>query len=136
MILVKIGVGLTVALVVASLGITSTLTVLILERRHQLNTLMAVGAGTVQIRAMVLWEALMMVTVGLLAGWGCGFLLSHLLVFVVNRQSFGWTFLYRVDWVTLAWSLPLIAGTAVSGALPAVRSAFREPPAVVLREGR
>jgi putative ABC transport system permease protein len=125
---------LLIALVVAALGITTTLTVLVLERSLQLNTLFAVGASFGQIRAMIFWEAAFMVVVGELAGLICGFILSYLLVYVINRQSFGWTFLYSVNWRALGMSLPLIIATALAAALPAIRLGFREPPATVLRE--
>ncbi|UCD77332.1 MAG: ABC transporter permease [Desulfobacterales bacterium] len=125
---------LLIALVIAALGITTTLTVLVLERSRQLNTLFAVGASFRQIRAMILWEAAFMVVAGELAGIICGFILSHILVYVINRQSFGWTFLYGVDWVALGMSLPLIILTALAAALPAIKLVFREPPATLLRE--
>ena len=75
-----------------------------------------------------------MVAAGELAGVVCGFILSYLLVYVINRQSFGWTFLYSVDWWALGLSLPLIILTALAAALPAIRMVFREPPATLLRE--
>jgi putative ABC transport system permease protein len=125
---------LLIALAVASLGITTTLTVLVLERTRQLNTLFAIGGSFGQIRSMICWEAGFLVVAGELAGLACGFILSYLLVYVINRQSFGWTFLYTVDWATLALSFPLIVLTALVAALPAVRTAFREPPATLLRE--
>lgn len=125
---------LLIALSVAALGITTTLTVLVLERSRQLNTLFAVGASFRQIRAMIFWEAAFMAAAGESAGLACGFVLSCVLVFVINRQSFGWTFLYGVDWRTLAFSVPLILSTALMAALPAVRAVFREPPATLLRE--
>ena len=125
---------LLIALAVASLGITTTLTVLVLERTRQLNTLFAVGGSFGQIRSMICWEAGFLVVAGELAGLACGFILSYMLVYVINRQSFGWTFLYRVDWGTLALSFPLIVLTALAAALPAVRTAFREPPAALLRD--
>jgi putative ABC transport system permease protein len=125
---------LLIALVVAALGITTTLTVLVLERTVQLNTLLAVGASHGQVRRMIFWEASFLVVVGELAGLLCGFLLSYLLVFVINRQSFGWTFVYQVDWNALWVSLPLILATALLAALPASQVAFREPPATLLRE--
>ena len=125
---------LLIALAVASLGITTTLTVLVLERTRQLNTLFAVGGSFGQIRSMICWEAGFLVVAGELAGLACGFILSYMLVYVINRQSFGWTFLYTVDWATLAFSFPLIVLTALVAALPAVRTAFREPPATLLRE--
>jgi putative ABC transport system permease protein len=55
-------------------------------------------------------------------------------VFVINKQSFGWTFIYGVDFPALALSFPLIVATALAAALPAVGMAFREPPATLLRE--
>jgi putative ABC transport system permease protein len=125
---------LLIALVIAALGITTTLTVMVLERSRQLNTLFAIGASFGQIRKMILWEAAFLVVAGEAAGIICGFLLSYLLVYVINQQSFGWTFLYSVDWQALAMSLPLIILTALAAAIPAIRMVFREPPASLLRE--
>ena len=125
---------LLIALAIAALGIATTLTVLVLERSRQLNTLYAVGADFGQIRSMILWEAAFMVIVGELAGIVCGFILSYILVYVINRQSFGWTFLYKVDWGVLAMSLPLIILTALASAYPAIKMVFRESPATLLRD--
>ena len=125
---------LVISLVVAGLGIASTLAVLVLERRRQFNTMLAVGASRAQVRSVIFWEALLMTLAGETAGVAGGFLLSYLLIFVINRQSFGWTFLYRVDWPSLAVSLPLILAAALLTSLPAVRLVFSEPPATLLRE--
>lgn len=125
---------LVIALTVAALGITTTLTVLVLERSQHLNTLFAIGAGIGQIRAMIVWEALIMVITGEIAGLVCGFMLSYLLIFVINYKSFGWTFIYQADWETLAVSFPLIFIIALLSALPALKAVFREPPASLLRE--
>lgn len=128
------GVLLLIALAVAALGIATTMTVLVLERVRQINTLLAVGGSRGQVRRMIMWEAVLIVLAGELAGLICGFLLSYLLVYVINRQSFGWSFLYGVDWPALAMSLPLILTTSLAAALPAVAAAFRLPPALALRE--
>jgi putative ABC transport system permease protein len=125
---------LLIALVIAALGITTTLTVMVLERSRQLNTLFALGGSFGQIRKMIFWEAAFLVAAGEVAGIVCGFILSYLLVYVINRQSFGWTFLYGVDWWSLAMSLPLIVLTALAAAVPAIRFVFLEPPATLLRE--
>jgi putative ABC transport system permease protein len=125
---------LVIALAVAALGIATTLTVTVLERSRQINTILAVGGSPGQIRAMVVWESFLMVTAGEGAGLACGMILSWLLVYVVNYQSFGWTFLYQIDPGKLALSVPLVALAALGAAIPAVRHAFREPPAVLLRE--
>lgn len=125
---------LLIALVVAALGITSTLTVLVLERSRELNTILAVGGSYGQIRAMIFWEAFLMVLTGEFLGILCGIALSYLLVFVINKQSFGWTFLYGMDLKTLAVSYPLIIFTALAAAIPAIRMVFKQPPANLLRE--
>lgn len=125
---------LLIALIIAALGITTTLAVQVLERSRQLNTLFAVGADRGQIRAMIFWEAALLVLAGEVAGLICGFILSYVLVYVINVQSFGWSFIYRVDWRALGMSLPLIVVTALLAALPAIKLVFREPPATLLRE--
>lgn len=128
------GVLLVVALLVATLGITSTLAVLVLERTHQLHTLLAVGASRNQIRSMILWESVLMVAVGQALGAVCGFALSLLLIYVINRQSFGWTFMYGVDWIGITASLPLILATALLAAVPATRLVFSMSSAAILRQ--
>jgi putative ABC transport system permease protein len=125
---------LLIALVVAGLGITTTLTVLVLERIRQMNTLVAVGASEGQVRTMIFWEALLMVAAGEAIGLICGFIMSYFLIYVINLQSFGWTFLFRIDWSALLVSLPLILVTALLAALPAVRVVLRSSPALVLKE--
>ncbi|KPJ76285.1 MAG: hypothetical protein AMJ54_12175 [Deltaproteobacteria bacterium SG8_13] len=125
---------LLIALSIAALGITTTLAVQVLERLPQFNTMIAVGAAVEQVRSMVFWEALLLITAGEIAGLMCGFLLSYLLIYVVNVQSFGWSFIYSVNWKALAASLPLIVGTALLAALPAIRLIFRQPPAILLRD--
>jgi putative ABC transport system permease protein len=125
---------LLIALAVATLGITSTLTVLVLDRTRQIHTILACGGTRGQIRQMIFWEALIMVFAGEFLGLACGFFLSYLLVFVINRQSFGWTFIYTVDWLPLVLSLPLILATALLAALPAGQMVFNRSPAMVLRE--
>ena len=123
-----------IALLVAGLGIATTLTVLVLERIRQLNTMIAVGASANQIRAMIFWEAVFLVIAGEGIGLICGFFMSYLLIYVINRQSFGWTFLYQVNWSVLIVSIPLILTAALIAALPATLLALRSSPALVLKE--
>jgi putative ABC transport system permease protein len=125
---------LLIALLIAALGIATTLAVMVLERSKQFNTMLAVGAASRQIRSMIFWEALFLAALGEFFGLACGFVLSHILIFVINRQSFGWTFLYNVDWGALVLSIPLITLSALAAALPAVKLVFSKSPASLLRE--
>jgi putative ABC transport system permease protein len=123
-----------IALLIATMGIATTLAIMVLDRSRQMNILFAVGAGMNQIRGIVVWESLLMVIVGEIAGVVCGLILSYLLIFVINLQSFGWTFIYRINWQALSISLPLIILSAFAAALPAMKLVFKEPPATLLRE--
>ncbi|MEN6438108.1 MAG: FtsX-like permease family protein [Syntrophobacter sp.] len=125
---------LMISLLIAALGIATTLTILVLERAPQFLTMIATGAATGQIRAIIGWEAAMMVIIGEALGLACGFVLSALLIYVINKQSFGWTFIYSVDWLTVGASFPLVCATAILAAIPAAQLVFRLPPAMVLRE--
>ncbi|MFZ5425598.1 MAG: ABC transporter permease [Thermodesulfobacteriota bacterium] len=125
---------LVIALGVAALGVSVTLTVRVLERSLQLSTLFALGASRAQVTAMVLWEAVYLGLAGEIAGMAGGLALSLILVFVVNRDSFGWTFIYLTDWRAMALSLPLILATVLAAGPPACRAALSRPPALALRE--
>ena len=125
---------LLIALMIAALGIATTLAVMVLERTKQLNTMVAVGAAFQQIRSMIFWEALFLAALGEVFGIACGFVLSHILIFVINRQSFGWTFFYSIDWGVLLLSIPLITLASLAAALPAVKLVFSRSPANLLRE--
>ncbi|SHG00009.1 putative ABC transport system permease protein [Desulfacinum infernum DSM 9756] len=123
-----------IALVVAALGIATTLAVSVLERSVELNTLSALGGSAAQIRSMIGWEAALLVAAGEVLGLLCGLALSVLLVYGINRQSFGWTFIYEVNGATFLWALPLIFGAALAASFPVVRLALRQSPAALLRE--
>ena len=125
---------LIIAMIVAGLGITTTLAVIILERKRDVATLTAIGALAAQIRAVVFWEAGFLVSIGILAGFACGFILSAILIFVVNRVSFGWTFVYAVDWPELVLAVPLAFVAAALAAMPVLRLIRRLPAALALRQ--
>lgn len=126
---------LLIALAVATLGVTSTLTVLVLDRTRQFLTILACGGSRGQVRLIIFWEALIMVFTGEWLGLACGFALSYLLIFVINRQSFGWTFIYAVDWSALLTAFPLILATALLAAIPSSQIVFKASAASVLRDG-
>jgi putative ABC transport system permease protein len=54
---------------------------------------------------------------------------------VINRQSFGWTFIYAVDWSALLTAFPLILATALLAAIPSSQIVFKASAASVLRDG-
>jgi len=114
-----------IALVVAALGVATASSLLIRERRRQLGMIMAVGGTPGQVRLMVVLEAFLMGGAGYIVGMGCGLLLSYILIFVINKQSFGWTFLYELPPWTVLISFVLILMASMLATVPSANSASR-----------
>jgi putative ABC transport system permease protein len=69
-----------------------------------------------------------------LVGLGLGFLLSLVLIFVINKQSFGWTIQFHWPVAVLVGALSAVyAATVVAGLYPA-RLATRLNPIEVIHE--
>ena len=74
----------------------------------------------------IIGPAAMLGAISQVMGLGVGLLMSLILVYVINLQSFGWTIHLHVPWVALAqMSLLVIVTTLVAGLYPA-RRAMRE----------
>lgn len=113
-----------IAIAVAGLGVISTLITLILERRGEIAVLGYLGATRGQVRGMVVIEALLIGAVSQAIGILTGLMLSLVLVYVINVQSFGWTIQFHLPIGFLIQStLLILAATAVAGLYPAARAA-------------
>jgi putative ABC transport system permease protein len=123
-----------VAIIVAMLGAANSLLALVLDRRREMGLLRYLGASAAQIRRMVLLEAGFIGLVGALIGLALGFVLSLLLIYVVNKQSFGWTIQFHPPAGLLAGALLAVwCVTVVAGLYPA-RVAARLNPIEVIHE--
>ena len=117
-----------VAILVAVLGIANTLSALALERRSELAVLRFLGARRFQIRKLILVESGVVGLLGCLLGVLLGGLFSVVLVYVINRQSFGWTIQYAPPWAFLAGGLLLVLlSTLMAGLYPAWLAARTNP---------
>jgi putative ABC transport system permease protein len=85
-----------IAIFVAVAGLGMALAGLLIERRPELRTLREIGFSRRQIASATMWEGLGLGLVGTVGGVLLGLALGHLLIFVVNKQSFGWTLSYHV----------------------------------------
>ena len=92
------------------------------------------GAATSQIRRLILVEAGLIGFFALLLGAALGLVLSRLLIFVINKQSFGWTIQFHLPVAALGGAMLLIwAVTVLAGLYPA-RVAARLKPIEVIHE--
>ena len=109
-----------IAVLVSVLGVVSTLTTLVLQRRHELAVLRAVGARRSQVRALVVVESALLGAAGAALGAIAGLVLALLLVHVINRQFFGWTIRMTLEPGVFVRTLLLMTATAtLAGLLPA-----------------
>jgi putative ABC transport system permease protein len=124
-----------VAIVVAMLGAANSLLALVLDRRREIGLIRYLGAAAGQVRRMILMEAGLL---GLLAGslgLGLGMALSLVLIYVVNKQSFGWTIQFHPPTLLLAGALVLVwVVTVLAGVYPARFAARLEPVEVIHEE--
>jgi putative ABC transport system permease protein len=109
-----------IAITIAVLGVVSTLFALVLERRREFGLLRYLGVTRGGVRAVVLVEAAGIGLLGGVLGVMVGMLLALLLIFVINRQAFGWLIELHVPWVFL-WETVLLVVVAalLAGVYPA-----------------
>ena len=121
-----------VALLVAALGIANALLAWVIERRRELGILRVLGASRDQLRKMILTDSALVGLLGILSGGCMGLLLSVILIFTINKQSFGWTIQFSLPGTFLALaSLAILTVTVLAGLYPA-RVAARFRPAEVI----
>lgn len=110
------------ATVVAFIGVLSALLLLQLEKQREIGILRALGLTGGQLRKMVLIETGMM---GLMAGLlavPVGYALAMILIYVINRRSFGWTLQASVSIEALAQGvLVALVAALLAGIYPALR---------------
>ena len=113
-----------IAIIVAVLGIINSLNALIIERQRDIGIVRAVGAFQRQIGKTTLIEAGMIGFFSHIFGLLCGFLLSILLIYVINKQSFGWTIQFSIPLWSLIESWLVVMLTSIgAGFIPARRAA-------------
>lgn len=121
------------AALVAFIGVLSALLSLQLERGREFGVLRAVGLTVRQFRGLVLLETgLMGATAGLLA-LPTGLALAVVLIFIINRRSFGWTMQLAAEPGIFLQALALaVVAALLAGVYPAIRMG-RMAAAEVLR---
>lgn len=123
-----------VAVVVAVMGIAGALLALVIDRRREFGLLRFLGAGAGQVRKLILVEAGLIGILANVAGLALGAVLSLLLIFVINKQSFGWTIQFHWPTAVLIGALTVVyAATLLAGLYPA-RVAVKLNPIEVVHE--
>ncbi|HEY3837613.1 MAG TPA: ABC transporter permease, partial [Bryobacteraceae bacterium] len=121
-----------VAIIVAMLGAANSLLALVLDRRRDLGLLQYLGAAGPQLRRMILVEAGFLGLMASALGLALGSALSLLLIYVINKQSFGWTIQFHPPVTLVACALLLVwSFTVLAGLYPARVASRLNPPSVI-----
>ena len=112
------------AVAIGLLGLSSSFGALVLARRREFGVLRHIGMTRRQIGAMLATEGLTVSAVGLVVGMGLGFVMSVILIDVVNRQSFHWGMKLSVPWPALAVSALLVLALSTIIAVASGRAAM------------
>jgi len=109
-----------IAIVVAVLGIINTLTALILERTREIALLRVIGMTVGEVRSMIVLESSILGLISTVIGIAMGYALSWILIYVINKQSFGWTIEFHTPLriVALSCLVTFLAAT-LAGLAPA-----------------
>jgi len=108
-----------VAIIVAVLGIINTLAALILERTRELALLRVSGMSRRQLTTMLVLESSMIGVASTIVGLAMGYVLSFILIYVINKQSFGWTIEFHTPARLIAASLAVtFLATVLAGLVP------------------
>jgi putative ABC transport system permease protein len=123
-----------ISILVAIGGIIGALISIVMDRRREFGVLRFLGATGAQIRRLILAEAGLIGLLANLAGLALGYVLSLVLVYVINKQSFGWTIQFHWPVAVLVGSLSVVyVATVLAGLYPA-RLAVRLNPIEVVHE--
>ncbi len=110
------------ATLVAFIGVLSALLSLELERQHEVGILRSLGLTVRQLWRLILLETGLMGAVAGVLAMPCGFILSIILIYIINRRSFGWTLQLQLDWTPFANALLLgVSAALLAGIYPAFR---------------
>ena len=108
---------------------------LVLESKREFGILKYLGATKKTIMNIVFIDAGLLGFIGNLTGITVGFMLSFLLIYVINKKSFGWTIQFYVPFDFILQSFVLIMVTALlSGIIPAMIASKVQAPEALRAE--
>jgi putative ABC transport system permease protein len=113
-----------VAIVIGLFGISAGISAQVLARRSEFGVLRHLGVTRGQIAQMLASEGVVLGALGVIVGLGTGAIVSMILIYVVNRQSFHWSMDVFVPGSALAVCSAILILAAAAIAVVSGRSAM------------
>jgi putative ABC transport system permease protein len=113
-----------VAVLIGLLGIGSSTSAQVLARRGEFGMLRHLGVTRGEIGRMLAFEGAALGSVGVATGLVVGSVVSLILIYVVNRQSFHWSMDLHVPWLLIAALSAVLVGAAALTAAISGRQAM------------
>ncbi len=122
------------AVVIGLFGLSSSFGALVLSRRREFGLLRHIGMTRRQIAAMLAAEGFIVSGIGLVIGLGLGWVISLILIHVVNRQSFHWSMDLSVPWLVLGGAALLVLSLSTLTAVAMGRQAMGTRAILAVKE--
>ncbi|MES2150554.1 MAG: ABC transporter permease [Pseudomonadota bacterium] len=123
-----------IAIAIGLTGVAATFSAQTLARSKEFGMLRHVGVTRIQILKILALEGGALTALGVACGFGLGLLISLILVYVVNPQSFHWTMQMHLPWPLLGIVAAVLLLSSVLTALVAGRHALSGGPIRAVRE--
>lgn len=123
-----------IAIIIGLFGVAATFSAQTLARSREFGMLRHVGVTRGQVLGILALEGSALTTLGIVAGFALGCVISVVLVHVINPQSFHWTMQMHYPWPLLATVAASLLLSATATALLAGRQALSAGPIRAVRE--
>jgi putative ABC transport system permease protein len=112
------------AVAIGLLGLASSFGALVLARRREFGALRHLGMTRRQVGMMLATEGSLLSAIGIIVGLALGWLISLILIQVVNRQSFHWGMSLTMPWSLFAAAAVVVLALATATAIVSGRRAM------------
>jgi len=123
-----------IAIAIGLSGVAASFSAQTLARSKEFGMLRHVGVTRGQVLGILAFEGAFLTLLGVACGFALGLVISLILVYVVNPQSFHWTMQLHLPWTLLGSVAAVLVGASVLTALVSGRYALSGGPVRAVRE--
>ncbi|MFC0251793.1 FtsX-like permease family protein [Massilia consociata] len=123
-----------IAIAIGLSGVAASFSAQTLARAKEFGMLRHVGVTRAQVLQILAFEGGFLTLLGVACGFALGLVISLILVYVVNPQSFHWTMQLHLPWNLLGGVAAVLIGASVLTALVSGRHALSGGPVRAVRE--